>query len=201
MASLPSANDPSVRQDSHLSTLFEATPIPDQVEGFECQDREKMAEVWPEGTDKAKEVRFTLSNPAHTNSRQVLDRFLYTKARKSQLQLVSPLSEGVERDAKASRIASYGAGRNLVDGDNSSRLSPYLTSGVISGRMVLNEAKKMGGGKLESGRDTGIGMWVQEVGRFPKHCRRVLMGHISTIGGLERFLYSRKCIVKVEGGS
>ena len=30
--------------------------------------------------------------------------------------------------------------------------------------MVLNEAKKMGkGGKLESGRDTGVGMWVQEV--------------------------------------
>ena len=30
--------------------------------------------------------------------------------------------------------------------------------------MVLQEAKKMRKGKLESGRDTGIGMWVQEVG-------------------------------------
>jgi deoxyribodipyrimidine photo-lyase len=55
----------------------------------------------------------------------------------------------------------------LVGGDYSSKLSPYLTSGVISGRMVCNEAKKVGkGGKLESGRDTGVGMWVQEV-RLP----------------------------------
>jgi deoxyribodipyrimidine photo-lyase len=55
-------------------------------------------------------------------------------------------------------------GRNLVAGDYSSRLSPYLTSGILSARMVCNEAKKIGkGGKLESGRDTGIGMWVQEV--------------------------------------
>jgi deoxyribodipyrimidine photo-lyase len=31
--------------------------------------------------------------------------------------------------------------------------------------MVLNEAKKVGKkeGKLESGRDSGVGMWVQEV--------------------------------------
>lgn len=55
-------------------------------------------------------------------------------------------------------------GRNLVAGDYSSRLSPYLTSGILSARMVCNEAKMIGkGGKLESGRDTGIGMWVQEV--------------------------------------
>jgi len=66
---------------------------------------------------------------------------------------------------KASRANNYQVGRNMVDGDNSSRLSPYLTSGVISGRIVINEAKKYSKGKLESGRDTGIGMWVQEVSR------------------------------------
>lgn len=89
---------------------------------------------------------------------------MHTKARKSQLKLVSPLSEGAEEDTKHSRINAYATGRNLVDGDNSSRLSPYLASGVISGRMVLQEAKKMNSkGKLESGRDTGVGMWVQEV--------------------------------------
>jgi len=77
------------------------------------------------------------------------------------------LTEGAELDAKHSRISEYMTGRNLVDGDTSSRLSPYLVSGVISGRMVINAAKKMGkGGKLESGRDTGIGMWVQEGTRF-----------------------------------
>ena len=95
---------------------------------------------------------------------KLLDRFLHTKARKEQLQLVSPLRDGAEKDDKRSRVQEYQTGRNLVDGDNSSRLSPYLASGVISGRMVLNEAKKLGkGGKLESGRDTGVGMWVQEV--------------------------------------
>ncbi len=63
-----------------------------------------------------------------------------------------------------SRILDYADGRNSADANTSSRMSPYLTSGVISSRMVLNKAKKMGkGGKLESGRDTGIGMWVQEV--------------------------------------
>jgi deoxyribodipyrimidine photo-lyase len=89
---------------------------------------------------------------------------LHTKARKQQLQIVSPLSDGAEKDDKKSRMAEYQTGRNLVDGDHSSRLSPYLASGVISGRMVLNEARKMGkNGRLESGRDTGLGMWVQEV--------------------------------------
>lgn len=97
---------------------------------------------------------------------QLLRRFFHTKARKKLLQLVSPLEDGAEEDTKHSRINTYATGRNLVDGDNSSRLSPYLTSGVISGRMVIHEAKKMGkGGKLESGRDTGVGMWVQEVSR------------------------------------
>jgi deoxyribodipyrimidine photo-lyase len=95
---------------------------------------------------------------------QLLDRFLNTKARKQQLELVSPLREdGLERDVKHSRINEYTTGRNLVNGDTSSRLSPYLALGVISARMVLNEAKKMTKGKLQSGRDTGVGMWVQEV--------------------------------------
>jgi len=69
----------------------------------------------------------------------------------------------LERDVKHSRINEYTTGRNLVNGDTSSRLSPYLALGVISARMVLNEAKKMTKGKLQSGRDTGVGMWVQEV--------------------------------------
>lgn len=96
----------------------------------------------------------------------MLDRFLSTKPRKEQFKLVSPLTEGAEEDKKKARIQEYMTGRNLVAGDYSSRLSPYLVSGVISARMVCNEAKKLGkGGKLESGRDTGVGMWVQEVSR------------------------------------
>jgi deoxyribodipyrimidine photo-lyase len=65
-------------------------------------------------------------------------------------------------------VQQYQTGRNLVDGDNSSKLSPYLASGVISARMVLAEARKLNKkGKLESGRDTGLGMWVQEVSLRP----------------------------------
>lgn len=42
-------------------------------------------------------------------------------------------------------------------------MSPYLASGIVSARMVLNKAKALTNGRLESGRDSGIGMWVQEV--------------------------------------
>lgn len=88
-------------------------------------------------------------------------------------------------DKKDSRIQEYATGRNLVGGDYSSKLSPYLTSGVISGRMVCNEAKKIGkGGKLESGRDTGVGMWVQEV----RSSFEVLVVIKLTIGIMARFL-------------
>jgi len=41
-------------------------------------------------------------------------------------------------------------------------MSPYLASGVISIRMVLNKIKKLLGNKLESGRDSGPGTWVME---------------------------------------
>ena len=148
LSDVPPANDASIRDHEHFGTLFDATPLPSSVPGFELRNKETVHTVWPEGTEAAKEL---------------LDRFLHTKARKKQFELVSPLSPGAERDDKKSRVAEYQTGRNLVAGDNSSRLSPYLASGVISGRMVLNAAKDLKNGKLESGRDTGLGMWVQEV--------------------------------------
>jgi deoxyribodipyrimidine photo-lyase len=118
-----------------------------------------------------------------------LKRFLYTKTRKEQFKFVSPLTDGAVEDKKDSRIQEYATGRNLVGGDYSSKLSPYLTSGVISGRMVCNEAKKIGkGGKLESGRDTGVGMWVQEV-RFPSSTRNVVI--VLILGIMARLLQSR----------
>jgi deoxyribodipyrimidine photo-lyase len=102
----------------------------------------------------------------YTNN-QILKRFLYTKSRKEQFKFISPLTEGAEEDKKNARIQEYMTGRNLVNADYSSKLSPYLTSGILSGRMVCNEAKKIGkGGQLESGRDTGVGMWVQEVSQM-----------------------------------
>jgi hypothetical protein len=59
MSELPQGNDPSIRNDPYFGKLFDATPIPDQVEGFECADRDQIAEVWPEGTEAAKEVSDT----------------------------------------------------------------------------------------------------------------------------------------------
>lgn len=164
MSPFPESNDASIREHESFGKLSEATPVPDSLEGFEVDNKEELSEVWPEGTEKAKEV----SQPLVTRTDfQILERFLYTKTRKEQFKFVSPLTDGAVEDKKDSRIQEYATGRNLVGGDYSSKLSPYLTSGVISGRMVCNEAKKVGkGGKLESGRDTGVGMWVQEV-RLP----------------------------------
>lgn len=143
----PSANPES--SPEWISDLLDKTPVPDSVEGFECKDHDKMKELWPEGSSTAMAV---------------LDRFLKTKARHTQIALVSPLSEGATEDPKHSRLAEYAQGRSIVDRDSSSRISPYLSSGVVSPRMVLNAAKKASkGGKLEFGRDSGLGMWVQEV--------------------------------------
>ncbi|ODN84202.1 hypothetical protein L202_00201 [Cryptococcus amylolentus CBS 6039] len=151
MSPLPEANDSAVRKHVKFSKLFD-TRVPESVEGFECRDQEFIAKLWPEGTEAAKEAT------------QFLDRFLHTKAQQNNFGDTPPISQNAENSDKDSRIQNYGAGRNLIDGNNSSKLSPYLASGVISVRQVLNEAKKLGkSGKLESGRETGVGMWVQEV--------------------------------------
>lgn len=77
---------------------------------------------------------------------------------------MSPLTFGDKSDDGVSRIENYASGRNSADTNTSSRMSPYLAAGVVSARMVLNKARsKCKNGKLESGRDTGVGMWVQEV--------------------------------------
>jgi len=57
MSPLPDSNDPSIRQHEHVGKLFNTSTIPDHVEGFECKDAEKMVELYPEGTEVAKEVR------------------------------------------------------------------------------------------------------------------------------------------------
>ncbi|TYJ55892.1 hypothetical protein B9479_003415 [Cryptococcus floricola] len=151
MSPLPEANDSAVRKHVKFSKLFD-TKVPESVEGFECRDQEFIAKLWPEGTEAAKEAT------------QFLDRFLHTKAQQNNFGDTPPISPDAENSDKDSRIQNYGEGRNLIDGNNSSKLSPYLASGVISVRQVLNEAKKLGkSGKLESGRETGVGMWVQEV--------------------------------------
>lgn len=82
--------------------------------------------------------------------------------RKSQLELHD---KSIAEDSEtASRVRSYNQGRSRVDGDTTAKISPYLSAGVLSTRMVLNMAKDLNPRKsLESTRDTSIGQWVMEV--------------------------------------
>jgi hypothetical protein len=56
MSPRPESNDASIREHESFGKLFEATPVPDSLEGFEVDNKEELSEVWPEGTEKAKEV-------------------------------------------------------------------------------------------------------------------------------------------------
>lgn len=214
----PEANDESVRKHDILGKIFDHK-VPQQIDGLECKDRATMKKVWPEGTEKALQVRWpmwrSMCNMLTEDCTQVLDKFLNSAARTEDLGLVDPLQQGGTGPAAVasstndtiadedeadegeqkpkpskgtksksstdkesnphSRIRDYADGRNSADANTSSRTSPYLTGGVMSARMVLNRAKKLGKrGKLESGRDTGVGMWVQEVAwrDFYNHVRR-----------------------------
>ena len=55
LSPIPAGNDKGIRNGG-LAKLFEETPVPESVAGFECDDSDSMSEVWPEGTDAAKEV-------------------------------------------------------------------------------------------------------------------------------------------------
>jgi deoxyribodipyrimidine photo-lyase len=56
MSEIPEANDKSIREHKDFGKLFDATPVPEYVEGFKVEEGEKLQELWPEGMDNAKEV-------------------------------------------------------------------------------------------------------------------------------------------------
>ncbi|EIN10414.1 hypothetical protein PUNSTDRAFT_119399 [Punctularia strigosozonata HHB-11173 SS5] len=146
----PAMNSPEIHDHPVYAKLFSAT-VPDSVPGF-CLSKEesqKMDEVWPAGT-------------AH--ARKILHRFLYTRTRRAQLGVVDPLSAGEEVDVKLSRASLYKDQRDKGDRDSTSRLSPYLATGVISARECIRETMKLLGiKKVEASRDKSIGVWVQEI--------------------------------------
>ncbi|KAL5530213.1 PHR1_2 [Sanghuangporus sanghuang] len=147
-APMPKPNSETIRSLGRFSKLFKSE-VPEFVKRFECADKDKMAKYWPAGTDAAM---------------QMLDRFLHTKARSSQIGEVSPLSDGAEASDKNSRIKEYSSARNLADMDTTSRLSPYLASGVISARACIRATLDLLKRKsVEAGRNNGTGMWVQEI--------------------------------------
>lgn len=63
---------------------------------------------------------------------QILDRFLHTKSRTSQMGAAEPLSDGAENTDKASRIMKYGQDRDNADRDTTSRLRYCLNILILS---------------------------------------------------------------------
>ncbi|KAJ4478256.1 DNA photolyase, FAD-binding/Cryptochrome [Lentinula aciculospora] len=146
----PHSNADGIREDPKFSKLFRCE-VPKSVPGFELEfdDKKTMESIWPAGEEVA---------------RQILDRFLHTKSRASQMGAVDPLAEGAEISDKASRIIKYGQDRDSADRDTTSRLSPYLSAGVISIRECVRATLKFQKSKkVDGSRDTGIGRWVQEL--------------------------------------
>ncbi|KAF8897650.1 DNA photolyase, FAD-binding/Cryptochrome [Infundibulicybe gibba] len=146
----PHSNDPSLRTADKFGNLFD-TPIPDHIAGFELEesDRLQMEQVWPAGEEAAAKI---------------LERFLYTKARASQLGAVDPLAPGAIESTKSNRVLNYDKERDRADRDTTSRLSLYLSAGVISSRECVRQTMRLLKiNKVEGGSTSGVGRWVQEL--------------------------------------
>ncbi|GAA6002665.1 cryptochrome/photolyase family protein [Rhodotorula paludigena] len=148
------ANDPSTRKHPVLGSMFDHE-IPTAIAGFELEGGEKEAKVmrhlWPVGDGITEGI---------------MDRFMKTKLRPAKF-FDPPLEGDAEEVAdpkKDSKIGQYREGRNRVDWDGTSHISAYLAAGFISPRDCIRRAYEISGGReLPGGRDTGIGMWCQEV--------------------------------------
>ncbi|PRP75200.1 hypothetical protein PROFUN_15963 [Planoprotostelium fungivorum] len=140
----PEANDESVRKDKSLHSLFEEE-IPSEVEGYECADAEKMAQLWPAG---------------YHSARESLGRFLEGKKGKE----ADDIFQSSKVKEKKAAVENYPEGRNRPDVDGTSRLSPYLAAGVISPREVVQKARKMNKGSIsQGGKENGFSNWISEV--------------------------------------
>ncbi|GAA5905644.1 hypothetical protein JCM8208_005793 [Rhodotorula glutinis] len=148
------ANASSVRDHAVVGPMF-AHEVPTSLAGFELEggddEAARMRKLWPVGEGVVDGI---------------MRRFLRTKMQPAKFFEAPLESEGNEVDdpKKKSKIGEYCEGRNRVDWDGTSHVSPYLAAGLISPRECIRQAFKLAGGKeLPGGRDTGIGMWVQEI--------------------------------------
>ncbi|KAJ3550051.1 hypothetical protein NMY22_g648 [Coprinellus aureogranulatus] len=149
-SALPAANDASIRESKLFGPLFRSE-LPSRIDGFELdeEESERMSIIWPEGEEKAREI---------------LLRFLATKARSTQLGAVSPLALGAQDAAKYNRVVKYDTERDRADKDTTSRLSPYLSSGVISVREVICTTMELFNmKKIDGDGKTGASKWIQEI--------------------------------------
>ncbi|KAF8238795.1 hypothetical protein L208DRAFT_1240741 [Tricholoma matsutake] len=145
----PHANSVSIHETGQFASLFD-TRVPASIPGFELddEDRKKMQEVWPAGEKVAEKI---------------LQQFLHTKARHSQLGAVNPLAPGAEESAEDNRISNYDKFRDRADQDTTSRLSVYLSAGVISARHCIRATMINKSNKVDGSGTSGIGRWVQEI--------------------------------------
>ncbi|GAA5989946.1 hypothetical protein JCM10908_002389 [Rhodotorula pacifica] len=148
------ANDDSAKSHPVLKPMFEHE-IPTSIEGFELaggeEEAKTMRRIWPVGDGVTESI---------------MRRFTETKMRNAKF--FDPPLEGdeekVDDPKRKSKIGLYQEGRNRVDWDGTSHISAYLAAGMISPRECIRIAYKIAGGReVPAGRDSGIGMWVQEV--------------------------------------
>lgn len=144
------SNPSSVKTSKAFSSLFHSD-VPDSVPGFELSPEQMklMEDIWPAGEQSASAT---------------LQRFLHTKSRETQIGAVNPLAPGADESPSSSRIARYAHDRDRVDGDTTSRLSVYLSSGVLSARACVRATMALQNlHKIDGRRDSGIGRWLQEI--------------------------------------
>lgn len=172
----PKPNDKSIHIDSTLGRLLnldklgKSFGIPTELRGFECKDREYMAKLWPVSDDA----------PC-----QVLDNFIKGKGGETALDRPAnePSTKQVQGNAKDSRLGRYVEGRNLMNENGASRISPYLAAGLVSARECLRRTKELTKGRLHVGRDSGAAMWNTEIsfrdfyGHVLAAWPKVCMGH------------------------
>ena len=67
-------------------------------------------------------IKIAPSGPSNLKHTKMLERFLQTKSRSSQLGPADPLEQGAESSANASRALTYKEKRDQADRDSTSRL-------------------------------------------------------------------------------
>ncbi|KAF7977458.1 hypothetical protein HWV62_3639 [Athelia sp. TMB] len=186
---LPQANSITVHQTTVYQALFK-TPVPDSVEGFELSDADQttMAEVWPAGTAAAKEAlslfltaksrasqlgAVSPLKPVDASIEPVSTPFTIANGTASSSQPSAPKgkgkapgTDGATTTSKTSRMFNYNDERDRGDADTTSRMSPYLSAGVISVRECVRGAMGIRGVPDDAGKigtAGGPGRWVMEL--------------------------------------
>ncbi|PPQ99040.1 hypothetical protein CVT24_003600 [Panaeolus cyanescens] len=149
-APLPQPNPEHILQSQQFSPLF-AVEIPPGLDGFELDEEHssRMQRIWPEGEKIAAKI---------------LEHFLTTKAQASRLGAVHPFDSDAEKTDTHSRAAKYHNERDRTDRDTTSRLSLYLSSGVLSTRECIRAILRFNKAtKLDTGNSSGGVRWAQEI--------------------------------------